>query len=75
MKTFLSLTRPHSRMCIRIYIFNFKKKKKKKKKKNKQTTTTTATTTTTTKKAKETNEEKRINLRSTGGRFFSIKKN
>ena len=28
-KFFLSLTHPHSRVCIRIYIFNFKKKKKK----------------------------------------------
>ena len=24
-KIFLSLNRPHSRMCIKIYIFNFKK--------------------------------------------------
>ena len=36
-------------MCIRIYIFNFKKQTKKKKNKN-------------TKKAKETKEEKRISL-------------
>ena len=36
-ETFLSLTRPHSRMCIRIYIFNFKKKKKKKKQEKKTT--------------------------------------
>ena len=28
-KIFLSLTRPHSRMCIRIYIFNLKNKKQK----------------------------------------------
>ena len=27
---FLALTRPHYRMCIRIYIFNFKKKQKAK---------------------------------------------
>ena len=27
---FLSLTRPHNRMCIGIYIFNFKKKTSKK---------------------------------------------
>ena len=25
-KKFLSLTRPHSQMCIRIYIFSFKQK-------------------------------------------------
>ena len=31
-KFFLSLTRPHSQMYIRIYVFNFKKKKKKKEK-------------------------------------------
>ena len=31
MKLFLSLTRLHSRMCIRIYIFNFKKQEYKKK--------------------------------------------
>ena len=30
-KTFLSLTRRHSRMCITIYIFNFKKQIKKQK--------------------------------------------
>ena len=29
MKTFVPLARPHSRMCIRIYIFNFKKTKPK----------------------------------------------
>ena len=34
-KFFLSLTRPHSQMYIRIYVFNFKKKKKRKKKKKK----------------------------------------
>ena len=32
-KTFLSLTRPHNGMCIRIYIFNFKKQTHKKEKK------------------------------------------
>ena len=51
-KIFLSLTRPHSRMCIRIYILNFKKqtnKQKNNKKKNKNT-----------KKAKETKEENNI---------------
>ena len=31
---FLSVTRPHSRMCIRIYILNFKQQQKKKKIKN-----------------------------------------
>ena len=31
-KTFLSLTRPHSQMFIRIYIFNFKKQTNKQKK-------------------------------------------
>ena len=50
-KIFLSLTRLHSRMCIKIYVFNFKKQtnKPKKQKQNKNT-----------KKAKETKEEKRI---------------
>ena len=42
----LSLSRPHSLMCIRIYIFNFKKQTTKK---NKNT-----------KKEKENKEEKRI---------------
>ena len=32
-KTFLLLTRPHSQMCIRIYIFYFTKKSKKTKSK------------------------------------------
>ena len=36
-KKFLSLTRPHSRICIRIYIFNFKKQQKKAIKKAKET--------------------------------------
>ena len=31
-KIFLSVSRPHSRMCIRIYTFNFKKNKQTKKK-------------------------------------------
>ena len=66
-KFFSSLTRPHSRMCIRIHVFNFKKQTNKPKNKN-------------TKKAKETKEEKRIsqenrlrkiNLRLPGWRFFS----
>ena len=35
-KDFLSLTRPHSRMRIRIYNFNLKEKKKKKRKQKKQ---------------------------------------
>ena len=34
-KIFLSLTRPHSRMCIRIHVSNLKQKTKKAKKKNK----------------------------------------
>ena len=34
-KKILSLTRPHSRMCIRIYIFD--KKKKTRQKKGKET--------------------------------------
>ena len=46
MKVSLSVTCLHSRMCIRIYIFNFKTKTKKENKK--------------TKKAKETKKEKRI---------------
>ena len=46
-KKILSLTLPHSRMCIRIYIFNFKKQTNKQKKTRIQ------------KKAKET-KEKRI---------------
>ena len=41
---FLSLTRPHSRICIRIYIFKFKKQRNNQKNK----------------KAKETEEEKKI---------------
>ena len=35
-ENFLSLTRPHSRICIRIYNFNFKKQTKKQKKKIKR---------------------------------------
>ena len=47
-KILLSLTRPHSRMCSRIYIFNFKNEQtNKQKSKNK-------------KNPKETKEEKRI---------------
>ena len=34
-KIFLSLTRPHSRMCIRIHVSNLKQKTKKAKKKKK----------------------------------------
>ena len=51
-KFFLSFIRPHSRICIGIYIFIFKKqtnKQKKTKKKNRNT-----------KKAKETKEQKRV---------------
>ena len=49
-KIFSSLTRPHSRMCIRIYIFLISKKQRNKQKTKK------------TKKTKETIEEKRISL-------------
>ena len=69
----LLLTCSHSRMCIRIDIFNFKKQtSKKKKKKAKQSNNT--------KKAKETKEKKRIsaenrlkeiNLRPPVRKFFS----
>ena len=45
-KYFLSLTCPHSRMCIRTHIVNFKKETYKQKNKN-------------TKKVKETKEEKK----------------
>ena len=47
MKKKLSLTGPQRRVCIRIYIFNFKKQQTNKRK-------------TRIKKAKQTNEEKRI---------------
>ena len=66
-KTFLSLTHLHSRMCIRIYTFNFKNQRNKPKKQGY-------------KKAKESKEEKRIspenwlkknNLRPPGWTFFS----
>ena len=46
----LSLTRPHCRICIRIYIFNFKKQINKQKRKQEY------------KKSKETKEEKIISL-------------
>ena len=49
-KIVLSLTYTHSPMCIKIYIFNFKKQTNKQKE-NKNT-----------EKAKETKEEKRISL-------------
>ena len=68
------LTHPHKRMCIRVYIFNFKKQlnmqKKQKKNKKKQEY----------KKATETIEEtrifpenrfKKVNLRTPGWRFSS----
>ena len=35
-KKILSLTRPHSRMCIRIYIFDKKKTRQKKGKETKE---------------------------------------
>ena len=37
-KIFLSLTRPHSRICIRLYIFNFKIAHKKQRKQNAEET-------------------------------------
>ena len=48
-KNFLSLTHPHSQICIRIYIFNFKKQTNKQKNKTRIQ-----------RKAKETKEEKII---------------
>ena len=68
MKNFLSLTLPHSRMCIRIYIFNFKKQTNKQKKqtriqtskKNKQEYKQARKTNKNTKKAKKVKEEKRM---------------
>ena len=62
------ITRPHSGVCIRIYIFNFKKQTNKQKKaKNKQTSKKKQKTSKqakkkkqNTKKVKETKEEKRI---------------
>ena len=69
-KFFLSLTRSHSWMCIRIHIFNFKKQTSKEKQNKARIQ----------KKTKEIKEEKRIfpenrfkkiNLRLLGRRFFS----
>ena len=51
MEIFISLTRRHGRMCIRIYIFNFKKQTYNQKNKN-------------TKKGKEAKGEKRISPKS-----------
>ena len=51
-KNFLSFTRPHSRMCIRIYIFNLKTKQK---------------TTTRRQKPKETKKGKRISVENLTG--------
>ena len=60
-KIFSSLTRLHSRMCSRLYIFNFKKKKTKKKHKK-------------TKKAKETNWTKEnICRKSNGIQWYSLR--
>ena len=53
-KIFISLTRPHSRMCMAIYIFNFKKQTNKQKKKREYKKSKKKKTT------KEANEEKRI---------------
>ena len=52
MKKFLSLTRSHSQMCIRIYVFNFRNTKPKIAKRQ---------------KAKETKEERRIHLKNLTG--------
>ena len=49
-KVFLLLIRPHSGMCIKMYIFKFKKQQTNNNNKRKQAS----------KKAKEHNEEKRI---------------
>ena len=46
----LPLNRPHSRICTRIYIFNFKKQQRNQQQKQES------------KKAKETKQEKRIYL-------------
>ena len=56
-KIFLSLTRPHSRMCIRIHVSNLKQKTKKAKKKKKNRR----------QKAKETKEEKTISVENLTG--------
>ena len=56
-KFFLSLTRPHSQMIIRIHIFNFKKQQTNSKKTNK---TNKQINKQKPKKAKETKEEKTI---------------
>ena len=50
-KMFLSLIHPHSRMCIRTYIFNIKKQTSKQQKKKRI------------KKVKGTKEEQRISLK------------
>ena len=63
---FLSLTRLHSRMCIRIYIFNFKKTKKQNKNNTKQSKTRSQ------KKAKET-KEKIICGKFNGKRLYSLR--
>ena len=61
-KVYLSLTRPYSRMCIRIYIFNFIKPQtnnnKNKTKKSKE------------KRISPENRLKKVNLRPPGWRFF-----
>ena len=52
MKNFLSLTRLHNRMCIKINVFNLKKKQSKKTRRQ---------------KAKETKEEKRVSVENLTG--------
>ena len=56
LKIFLSLSRPHCRMCIRIYIFNLKKQPK----------------VTGIQKAKETKEEKRISVENLTGYDYIV---
>ena len=63
---FLKLTRSHSRMCIRIYVFNFKKQTNKQKNKN----TIKARQTEQEKRISPENRLKKINLRPPGWRFF-----
>ena len=56
-KMFLSFIHPHSRVCIRIYIFNFLKKKKRKTKKTPKKQGNKKTTTRRQKQAKESEAE------------------
>ena len=56
-KNFLSFTRLHNRMCIKINVFNFKKKQSKK---------------TTRQKAKDTKEEKRVSVKNLTGYDYMV---